>query len=326
MAAFVAESGEGTTDFGDFSGPIWQDLSPIPVPESDTSAVHIYLSKEFEEIMGYFRAILVKDEKSPRALALTKIVIENNAANYTAWFFRRECLKALGSDLKPELDYVSEAARDSPKNYQIWYHRRAVVDLMNDGSKEKDFTAEIIEDDSKNYHAWAHRQWSLLRFNLWNGELDYTDELIQEDLRNNSAWNQRWYVVQNTEQNSDGSLPNEVRKREIRYAQTFLNIAPHNESPYNYIIGLMRNQKYADLPFIREHAEGLYNQKNDDGVESYKSCPPLLGLLVIIYEQEDELKDKAIQLCNDLAEKHDRIRSKYWKYKKRQILTSDSNT
>eukprot|EP00954_Amorphochlora_amoebiformis_P004448 346160-Amorphochlora_amoeboformis.AAC.1 len=96
--------------------------------------------------MDYFRAILKKGEKSKRALSLTKEVIKVNPANYTGWLFRRECLLALGADLKKifptqrnrinalgclilfscfiwageqELKFIDEIAEVSSKNYQV---------------------------------------------------------------------------------------------------------------------------------------------------------------------------------------------------------------
>ncbi len=71
--------------------------------------------------------------------------------------YRRECLKELKSDLRAELEYLDGYAGENPKNYQIWQHRRAIVELLGDGSGEKIFCQFIFEEDAKNYHAWAHR-------------------------------------------------------------------------------------------------------------------------------------------------------------------------
>lgn len=71
--------------------------------------------------------------------------------------YRRSCLKFLNSDLSKELDYLDSYADENPKNYQIWQHRRAVVEALGDGSREKAFCEVIFEEDAKNYHAWAHR-------------------------------------------------------------------------------------------------------------------------------------------------------------------------
>jgi hypothetical protein len=51
---------------------------------------------------------------------------------------------------------------NSPKNYQLWYHRRALLEIRFGGEagdallevakKELDYIDKILEDDSKNYH------------------------------------------------------------------------------------------------------------------------------------------------------------------------------
>merc|ERR1712136_565183 len=51
---------------------------------------------------------------------LTADVIENNSANYTAWYYRRRCLTNEKSDLSAELEFTDRWAKDSPKNYQAW--------------------------------------------------------------------------------------------------------------------------------------------------------------------------------------------------------------
>lgn len=71
--------------------------------------------------------------------------------------YRRACLKALNSDLMKELEYLDSFANENPKNYQIWQHRRVIVDALGTGNFEKKFCEKIFEEDAKNYHAWAHR-------------------------------------------------------------------------------------------------------------------------------------------------------------------------
>lgn len=140
-----------------------------------------------KDVYDYFRAILSTQEKSTRALELTKDALRLNAANYTVWqyrwvfdldfpcffsdheifcldFIRRDILKALDFDLQGELAYTEEIMIDNPKNYQVWHHRRVIVEWLNDSSHELALTEEILGMDAKNYHAWQHRQWAIQTF------------------------------------------------------------------------------------------------------------------------------------------------------------------
>lgn len=76
-------------------------------------------------------------------------------------------MKRLNANLHEELDYLDGFSRENPKNYQIWHHRRTVVDWLGDGSRELDFCNEVFKVDAKNYHAWAHRYVYLVGVATW---------------------------------------------------------------------------------------------------------------------------------------------------------------
>jgi len=95
--------------------------------------------------------------------------------------------------LKQDLELAATLGGANPKNYQIWYHRRALLEMAakqqsgsggGDGEKglvvyvtdEVQYVATVLEEDSKNYHAWSHRQWIVRTINdatLWEKELEF---------------------------------------------------------------------------------------------------------------------------------------------------------
>ena len=124
--------------------------------------------------MGYFRAIVTKDELSRRAYDLTAEVLTYNAGDYHAWQHRRRCIDALNIPTGDELTYLNEVGLDLEKNFQIWHHRRCILEIhQRDFDKEKDFLYQIFLSDSKNYHAQSYKLWLVERFNLWDGELEF---------------------------------------------------------------------------------------------------------------------------------------------------------
>lgn len=190
-----------------------------------------------------------------------------------------------------------------------------IVEWLRDPSRELEFTERILVTDAKNYHAWQHRQWVIREFNLWDKEVAYVNTLIAEDVRNNSAWNQRYFVISST-----SKYITEVLAKEFKYTTELINTTPHNESAWNYLRGILSDCDKHTYPGLLEFCEELFSQ-------SVRS-PYLMGFMVEIYEDKlqskcsdkAEVLEKAVKLCESLAEEHDTIRCEYWKYISRTLL------
>ncbi|XP_071948994.1 protein farnesyltransferase/geranylgeranyltransferase type-1 subunit alpha-like [Antedon mediterranea] len=292
----------------------WKDVTPVPQDDGPHPVVRIAYSERFKDCFDYFRAILKSDEKSERALQLTADAAELNPANYSVWQYRRFILKALNKDLKEELDFIKEIIQDNPKNYQVWHHRKCLIDWTQDPSEELEFTEEILHLDAKNYHAWSHRQWILETFKLWDGELAFVDKLLSQDLRNNSAWNQRFFVISNVSKIESATI-----KTEVEYALEKIKKAPNNESPWNYLRGILSDHGMYKYSGLMDTCQGMYN----NNIRS----PYLIGCIIDMYEEmlEDKTGDddtlvKAVKHCKELAEQFDVIRKEYWLYVERSLV------
>jgi len=287
--------------------PNWSDVTPIKQDDGPNPICRIAYTDEFAEVMDYFRAILHKDERSERTLELTEEAIKLNPANYTAWSFTRLVLDSLKSDLRKELEFITQIGMENPKNYQIWHHRKICVEKIGDTSKELAYIAKHIKDDSKNYHAWAYRQWLIEHYNLWDGELDYLEEVLKDDLRNNSAWNMRYFVQS---RNRTREFSQELRDSEIDYSFKWIRKAPNNESPWTYLKGLFMNDKYSKNPQLKKTCTEFRDTNT--------TSPHVVALLVDIYEEEasKESLTKALELCDVLENNLDNIHRKYWIFRK----------
>ena len=140
------------------------DLEPLPQDDGPDPVVQIAYSAEFVATMDIFRRVLAIGEFSERTLRLSAEVIELNAANYTAWQYRRKCRDELHAAAEPEarreawkreLEFCTEAVRQNMKNYQVWFHRRACVAALEEPSDELAFVARVLRAAGLRVHVVA---------------------------------------------------------------------------------------------------------------------------------------------------------------------------
>ncbi|PPR89606.1 hypothetical protein GOBAR_AA31085 [Gossypium barbadense] len=272
----------------------WRDVTPLPQDDGPNPVVPIAYKEEFRETMDYFRAIYKADERSPRALRLTR-----RANPSQSWQ-----LHSLNADLDEELDFLQRIANSNSKNYQLWHHRRWVVERLgaNAGAKELNLIKKILSLDAKNYHAWSHRQVAL---GGWEDELDYCQQLLEEDIFNNSAWNQRYFVV--TRSPYLGGLK-AMRASEVRYTVEAILANPNNECPWRYLRGL-----------YKDDIKALVNDPEISSV-CLKPCHEFRDSVVALRTSDtDPLgPDLSMAIC-DILEHVDSLRASYWIWRKNKL-------
>lgn len=296
--------------------PEWADVEPDSI-RTRTSIMDIKYTSRYEEVFSYFRAMLAKDELSERSLALTADCIELQRSNFSVWYFRRRILNKLRHHLNDELKFVGSVIEDEPKNYQVWHHRKVIVEWLHDGTHDKQLTASVLVIDSKNYHAWQHRQWVIKEFNLWDGEIEYTDTHLAMDARNNSAWNHKFYVVKETQLHKNQKWINEELARVHEYISRLTN----NESSWSYLRGILM-LTYDSLIFHKgtlEFIEDLISKRGSRSIHLLGFKLDVIRERVSRSEQTDpvkkssSLKLEAHDICRILID-IDKVRSRYWEY------------
>lgn len=343
----------------------FSDIDPISQSDGPEPACAITYTPEFVEAHDYLRAVLKADERSERAFDLTTICLKFNPANYTCWHFRRRCLVALCTPtdgdaqatidverIDNDLEFADKLGGSNPKNYQLWYHRRALLELRFKGDekiqvaqKELSYVDKILDDDNKNYHAWSHRQWIIRTINqpqLWSAEIEYSHSKILLDPRNNSAWNQRWFATHEGEiaTNSGmklGKLAFQKAEEEANYAVCGAQVDPFNESPWRYLIGVLMEQyrwaqreggvddKNRTNGLLREYVAKIkeMNKAWDSPADDLPAgpCVSLMSALVDLLETigDKTSLEEAKNMMGELVVE-DPVRRKYWNKRKSTVL------
>ncbi|KAF4453024.1 hypothetical protein F53441_4255 [Fusarium austroafricanum] len=324
--------------YGEITGtlaqdPEWDDVIPIPQNEPEGALAQIAYPDDYAEAVSYLRAVMAADECSPRSLRLTEHVISMNPAHYTVWLFRFKIVSVLKLSVPDEIEWLNQVALANLKNYQIWNHRQLLMDyyypIIEEDTKtvrslarsETQFITKMLEEDAKNYHVWSYRQYLVSKLSMWTmSELLSTQNHIEEDVRNNSAWSHRFYLVFSDPTAStpgsgpteaDPRIPAETLDREINYSKEKIDLAPQNQSPWNYLFAVLTKGS-RPLSSLKEFAEGYINALGQDTEEVRSSHA--LDFLAKLYEEEGD-KDKAELCLRRLGEKWDPVREGYWKYR-----------
>jgi protein farnesyltransferase/geranylgeranyltransferase type-1 subunit alpha len=281
---------------------------------------------------------MVKREYSPRCLQLTEDIISQNPAHYTVWLYRFSIINALGIPIQEEITWLNQVSLEHLKNYQIWHHRHLLLEkyypsiasspekVAQLGRSEREFLAQMFAEDAKNYHVWSYRQYLVQLLGMWNGdELASVEEMIEEDVRNNSAWSHRFYLVFSDPKQStpgahstehDPAVPGDVIDREMRYTEDKIKLAPQNQSPWNYLKGVL-TKGGRKLSAVEGFAAQYVTDLGKEGSEDVKSSHAL-DLLAEIYAEQGDKKKAGLALRR-LAEKWDRIRAGYWDWRSREL-------
>ncbi|KRW99542.1 hypothetical protein PPERSA_02400 [Pseudocohnilembus persalinus] len=314
----------------------WDDIEPVQQYDGDATILNFKYTPDYQELMDYFRAIVQKQEISERAYEIAGFVIEVLCSNYNAWYIRKQCLEKLTDKLsyENEKEFIDELIEQNEKVFQIWDHRKYVIEKLNDCSGEIDFLEDVFYQDNKNYHAWSYRIWLCEQFNLYKDEWDLIQKYFKEDIRNNSAYNYRYFLFQyyfykENEKNID---------QELEFAFQMIQEDPENESSWNYLQGFFQkyefkslqqyqndaqkneistknnsifhkpisNHKFSDFPQVKKFALKLLEENQENRF--------LLNLLINIYLLENENILTALQHLNLLATKADKIRVNYWNW------------
>lgn len=290
---------------------------------------------------------MAAEEHSRRALDLTTHIISLNPAHYTVWLYRFAIVSTLSIPFASEMAWLNEMALEHQKNYQIWHHRQLLVSMhlssiaddaaarVQLGESEVTFMDEMFEEDAKNYHVWSYRQWmvrALSFFGAW--EVAATERWIEHDVRNNSAWSHRFFLIFSNPAHCtpdllatqfDPRIPAAIADGEIAYAQRMVQLAPQNQSPWNYLRGVLRKtgRPLDTLVSWAEEFAQLRGQQSEKGTaaEDAVQSSHALELLADAWAEKGDSQraDRAWEL---LGAKYDCIRRPYWEWKREAARSS----
>lgn len=108
------------------------------------------------------------------------------------------------------------------------------------------------------------------------------------------------------------------------YAQEKIRIAPQNQSPWNYIRGLIRQASgpaKIQMSSLKRFASEFASIEYPDEVRSSHA----LDLLADIFAEHDSGNEDAVKALELLADRYDPIRANYWNWRKYRLTEKASS-
>ncbi|CAI5530241.1 unnamed protein product [Closterium sp. Naga37s-1] len=267
----------------------WADVEPLPQDDGPDPVVPIAYSREFDDAMGFMRAVLASGERSARVLRLTERVISVNAASYTAWQLRRDVLTHLLSLAEPEATtskpsstsadenrgdegdwlvqdevlYAENVTLSNPKNYQVWHHRRWLASLRKDRvtRRQEQMEQHQQQQQQQEQECVSNSPSPLQQVPLRSitevaqEEFRFCEEALRGDSKNYHAWCHRQWVAREFD----------TWHGELTFCEKLLDDDVRNNSAWNHrmfvLEHLIAKQKQG-----AEHVGGGANQEKDSEI------------------------------------------------------------
>lgn len=134
-----------------------------------------------------------------------------------------------------ELEFCSEIARDSPKNYQLWHHKRCIffallkhVQGLQSKDKQENKDNDKHHDDNNNNNNNTHMHNTFIS----QGELDkileeefaLIEEILADDNKNYHVWSHRVWLVRTFQ----------IWNKELKYTTEMIDTDIRNNSAWNH--------------------------------------------------------------------------------------------